>query len=328
MGVPSAVRPEGDYTIGWICVLAKEQTAAIMMLDEKHGDVNKQSNDPNTYSLGSIEGHNVVIACLPIGWGGSNTVATIAIWMTSTFPSIRLCLLVGIGSGIPPTVRLGDVVVGMPHDGFPGVAEWQLDRQDTYKKIAEMRHPPSVLVSALTKLESLHEMQGSNVSKYLATVKANERLAAKYLVSDALQDPLFEKDEIKNGSGINTGLKRMDSTQMTRPEPREHKIHYGLIVSTSIPIKDKVNRNNLSSTIGNNRLLCIDTEISNITTNFPCIVIRGICDYADEHRDACIGWQEPAAAVSATFAKEVLSTLAKADVACLPTIKSMGTSAF
>jgi hypothetical protein len=35
--------------------------------------------------------------------------------------------------------------------------------------------------------------------------------------------------------------------------------------------------------------------------SFPCLVIRGICDYADSHKND--GWQNYAAAVAATYAK-------------------------
>jgi hypothetical protein len=38
--------------------------------------------------------------------------------------------------------------------------------------------------------------------------------------------------------------------------------------------------------------------------NFPCLVIRGICDYADSHKNKM--WQEYAAATAAAFAKELL----------------------
>ncbi|KAJ5876446.1 NACHT nucleoside triphosphatase [Penicillium soppii] len=54
------------YTIGWVCALPKEQTAARAMLDEEHEPLPTPRNDHNAYTLGSIRGHNVVIACLPI----------------------------------------------------------------------------------------------------------------------------------------------------------------------------------------------------------------------------------------------------------------------
>ncbi len=44
--------------------------------------------------------------------------------------------------------------------------------------------------------------------------------------------------------------------------------------------------------------------ISPSVDSFPCIVIRGICDYADSHKNKM--WQEYAAAVAAALARELL----------------------
>src|SRR4029077_19999 len=94
-----------DYTVGWVCALPKEQTAALAMLDERHGDLPKPQNDDNMYTLGRIGKHNVVIACLPMGTVGNNKAATVAAHMVSTFPAIKFGLTVGIGGGVPPKVR-------------------------------------------------------------------------------------------------------------------------------------------------------------------------------------------------------------------------------
>ncbi|KAI2766184.1 hypothetical protein DTO012A8_8597 [Penicillium roqueforti] len=75
------------YTIGWVCALPKEQTAARAMLDEEHEPLPIPRNDHNSYTLGSIRGHNVVIACLPSM--GTNPAATVATSMINTFQSIR-----------------------------------------------------------------------------------------------------------------------------------------------------------------------------------------------------------------------------------------------
>ncbi|GAB1310131.1 Kinesin [Madurella fahalii] len=90
-----------DYTVGWICALSKEQTAATAMLDKRHVDLAKPHHDNNTYTLGSIGKHNVVIACLPEGRYGNNAAANVVTLLAGTFPSVRSCLLVGIGGGIP-----------------------------------------------------------------------------------------------------------------------------------------------------------------------------------------------------------------------------------
>jgi len=46
--------------------------------------------------------------------------------------------------------------------------------------------------------------------------------------------------------------------------------------------------------------------------NFPCIVIRGICDYADSHKNK--DWQKHAAVVAVAFTKELLSHVLPGDV--------------
>src|SRR5215469_7694619 len=103
-----------DYTVGWVCALPKELIAAAAMLDETHPDLPRPSNDHNAYTLGRISGHHVVLACLPKGEIGNNNAATVATQMIATFPSIKFGLMVGIGGGVPKTVRLGDVVVSIP----------------------------------------------------------------------------------------------------------------------------------------------------------------------------------------------------------------------
>ena len=40
---------------------------------------------------------------------------------------------------------------------------------------------------------------------------------------------------------------------------------------------------------------------------FPCVVIRGICDYADSHKNKI--WQPYAAATAAAYAKELLRVI-------------------
>ena len=46
--------------------------------------------------------------------------------------------------------------------------------------------------------------------------------------------------------------------------------------------------------------------------NFPCLVIRGICDYSDTHKKK--NWQPYAAATAAAYAKELLGVIAPVQV--------------
>ncbi|KAI1203053.1 hypothetical protein F5X97DRAFT_284729 [Nemania serpens] len=76
------------YTIGWICALHIELAAARSMLNTIHDNLDKISNDSNTYTLGSLYHHNVVIACLPTHRYGTNNAAVVASNICWTFPFI------------------------------------------------------------------------------------------------------------------------------------------------------------------------------------------------------------------------------------------------
>ena len=116
-----------DYTIGWLCALPFEFIAAKHMLDEEHAS----SKDTSTYALGQIGQYNVVIACLSVGRTKQKSVATVTNQLLSEYPSVQVCLVVGIGSGVPSTksdIRLGDVVVALRHEGHGGLI-WYEDKR-------------------------------------------------------------------------------------------------------------------------------------------------------------------------------------------------------
>ena len=113
-----------DYTVGWICALSTELAASQAMLDEEHPNLPLAENDMNTYTLGQIGPHNVVLACLPSGATGISAAATAAKDLLRSFPKVRFGLMVGVGSGVPSNpsedprkdIRLGDVVVSYSED--------------------------------------------------------------------------------------------------------------------------------------------------------------------------------------------------------------------
>jgi hypothetical protein len=53
-------------------------------------------------------------------------------------------------------------------------------------------------------------------------------------------------------------------------------------------------------------------EAAGLMDNFPCLVIRGICDYSDTHKNE--NWQQYAAATAAAYAKEVLGVILSVQV--------------
>jgi nucleoside phosphorylase len=341
-------RTHSDYTVGWVCALPKEQTAATAMLDHKHDDLPKPPNDHNTYTLGSIGKHNIVIACLPKGEIGTSSAATVATRMADTFPSIKIGLMVGIGGGIPPKVRLGDVVVSLPVGRYSGVVQWDLGKATEggkFEQTGSLNNPPASLRTALTKLETQHEMNGPKIAQYLDDLKNKwPNLALKYASCDHLWDPLDALDDPYRSrrwqiiysvlretilallrfllgwwalASMESGAEQVVGTTVNTAvngggrKARNMRVHYGLIASGNRVIKEATFRDRLNKDLGGH-VLCVEMEAAGLMNNFPCIVIRGICDYADSHKNK--DWQEYAAAVAAAFAKELLQYVQTSEV--------------
>ncbi|KAL6824588.1 ankyrin repeat-containing domain protein [Trichoderma sp. SZMC 28015] len=345
----SQVYSLSDYTIGWVCALSKEQTAATAMLDARHDDLPNPPNDPNAYTLGSIGKHNIAIACLPEGRYGNNAAASAAAHMVSTFPSLRFGLMVGIGGGVPSNeIRLGDVVVSKPDSRFSGVIQWDLGKIEQGRLIehtGSLNNPPTALLTALAKLRTKREMEGSRIPNHLATMGEKwPNLIAKYTRSQSLRDVLFadnyqhihdpstngppqviqtcdtetEEEEEEEEKAIDCRF--CDMTKARKRKPRATRIHYGLIASGNMVIKDAHFRNRLNERF-DSKILCVEMEAAGLMNDFPCLVIRGICDYADSHKNKA--WQEYAAAVAAAFAKELLLVLPSPAVEQMDTVTSI-----
>ena len=288
-----------DYTVAWISALPLELAEAIRALDEEHHGLPQHALDSNVYTLGSIGGLNVVMACLPAGQTGTNAAATVTTQMRSQFTSIRYCLLVGIGGGVPSPqsdVRLGDVVVSQPHLDRGGVVQYDFGKStpNGFERTGFLNAPPEILLSALSKIQATNVGPGSLSSHPLL-------LGASTILPDRpTSDLLF------NASYDHTGGASCDSCDTTqlvkRPERSNHYVHYGTIASGNQVIKAGVVRDQLSAKLGG--VLCFEMEAAGIMRNLPCLVIRGICDYADSHKTKL--WQPYSSAVAAAYAKKLL----------------------
>ncbi|KAM0189624.1 hypothetical protein ACHAPQ_010500 [Fusarium lateritium] len=322
------VLTHNDYTVGWVCALPKEQTAATAMLDSTHSPLSKPENDNNSYTLGSIGEHNIVIACLPKGMTGNVPAATVANSMVNTFPCIKFGLMVGIGGGVPSKknkIRLGDVVVSTPIGAYPGVVKWdsgKVNGIDKFERTGSLNNPPKSLLTALTLLETRHDMEGSRIPQYLEELKQkSSQLASKFLRTDSLQDLLFKSsyshveqpasDDDEEDDEEPESCQSCDKTMTVKRQPRKSLVHYGLIASGDKLVKHAAFRNQLNKELGGH-VLCVEMEAAGLVNEFPCLVIRGICDYADSHKND--DWQEYAAIVAAAFGKELLQYVQASDM--------------
>jgi nucleoside phosphorylase len=298
-----------DYTVGWICALSSELTAAMAMLDERHLPLSQDAQDHNTYKLGRIGEHNVAIACLPAEQLGNNPTATVAVQMQYSLTAIRLELMVGIGGGVPSAehdIRLGDVVVSNPGKRDSGVIQYDFGQtvaEGRFVHAGTLNRPPPIFLTAINILKATHDFCGLQLTDYLPVM--DTRLKSKYAYPGAENDILFEVEYDHVGGDRNCD--QCDKNELVSRLDRdgaEPVIHYGTITSGNQVMRHGRTRERLRLELG---VLCFEMEAAGLMNNFPCLVIRGICDYADSHKNK--RWQEYAAVMAAAYAKKLLSII-------------------
>lgn len=295
-----------DYAVGWICALAVEFAAAKAILDEQHPQLHQTEQDSNRYTLGRVGSHNVVITCLPAGSPGTNTATMVATQMLRTYQRIRFCLMVGVGGGVPSDshdMRLGDVAVGLKVTQYD---HGKTVQGGNFHKTNESSKPPSFLLAALTEIQSRHMMEGSHLSTHLSKVfEAYPPMATKFTYPGHQYDTLY-KPEYDHPEG-QFDCAQCEDIQLVRRMPRlsqDPMIHYGLIASGNQVMRHGATREKLRKQID---VICFEMEAAGLANVLPCLVVRGICDYSDSHKNKT--WQPYAAITAACYAKELLSEI-------------------
>ena len=310
------------YTVGWIAALPIERAAATAMLDERHDkpqNFSQHRSDTNSYTWGRMGEHNVVIASLTAGVYGTTSAATTASSLLASLPQIRIGLLVGIGGGIARPdngrdIRLGDVVVSNPHGATGGVVQYDLGKAKSNNKRERkdfLNMPPPVLLHVLANLQSEHYIAGPEVPKFLEEMwGANPRMVKSTKSVPGFVHQGFENDRLFKSSYDHAGAQgcgscdRNEEVQRDRRDSTDPEIHYGIIASGNTLIKDAATRDKIVEDVGE-ECLCVEMEAAGLMNHFPCLVIRGICDYADSHKNDL--WQRYASATAAAYGKEFLT---------------------
>jgi nucleoside phosphorylase len=318
------------YSVAWITALPKELAAAIAMLDERHNepaDFSIQHHvDSNSYSWGRIGKHNVVITSLPDGVYGTTSAAGTAMSLVSSLPHIKIGILVGIGGGHPnPSkgrdIRLGDIAVNHPTGTHGGIIQYDLGKTTSngWKLKGFLNGTPDVLRKALAALKAEHEMEDSQVPKIISDAmrKYPKMYNAKpgYKHQGSANDRLFES-EYKHVNGIDCSMCVNKEILRGNRASDDPEIHYGTILSGNTLVKDGTERDKIIKDVGEKEedCICFEMEAAGLMNSFPCLVIRGICDYADTHKND--QWQEYAAITAAAYAKELLGYVSGAELQC------------
>lgn len=307
------------YTVAWIAALYIERAAAAALLDELHDEPQgflQHPTDHNAYTWGRMGKHNIVIASLAAGVYGNVSAATTASSLLSSMPQIRIGLLVGIGGAIPRPdenrdIRLSDIVVSQPDGATGGVVQYDLAKAKPNNKQERkdfLNMPPPVLLHALGKLQAEHESEEPMVSAFLSKMLRDKPRMSKSrhgYIHQGVENDCFYLASYEHGSAPD--CRECDSNKQVQRDVRDStdpEIHYGIIASGNTLVKDAATRDRIVEHIGEN-CLCVEMEAAGLMNHFPCLVIRGICDYADSHKND--HWQRYASATAAAFAKELLS---------------------
>lgn len=275
-GIP-APRSRNDFKVAILCALPLEADAVEALFDRRWDDdgdrFGRALGDPNAYSTGLIGAHNVVLVHMP-GMGKSHG-AAVAAHCRSSFPAISLALVVGICGAAPSTpegrqIYLGDVVIssGLVQHDFGRQGMDGFVRKETV--LDNLGRPNLQIRSLMSKLQSR---------------SARKRL--RHRLQEHLSVVTAEIDAEPGYGG---------STRAVQPT-----VHIGLVASGDQVMKSEQVRNKL---INEEDVIAFEMEAAGVWDTFPCIVIKGVADYADRHKTKHL--QRHAAATAASCAKAFL----------------------
>ncbi|KAJ5358056.1 hypothetical protein N7541_005214 [Penicillium brevicompactum] len=231
-----------DYFVGIVCALPLELLAVRALFDQAHPQLPRSAGDSNHYALGSIGSHRVVAACLPDGEYGTNSAADVASNLKRSFRSVKFCLLVGIGGGVPSSendIRLGDVVVSKPTGTNPGVIQYDMGKaleNGIFEQNGVLQPPPRVVMTAISNLRSDPDAPEAPLQRSIEQIAACKR---EYRHPGPEKDRLYSSaypHPLNNATCDSCSVSHVTSRK-SRPD-NHPRIHYGLIASGNSVMKD------------------------------------------------------------------------------------------
>jgi nucleoside phosphorylase len=268
-----------DYKVGWICALPAELIASGAMLDEEHETLDRVGTDTNSYILGRIGKHNVVLACLPAGRYGTVSAAAVAVRMLASYRSVEFGLMVGISGGAPSKkypICLGDVVVSNPCEQHSGVVafDWgRLMESGILQRTGSLNRPPQIVMTALPSLMRKVSFDPHLLDKRLSMSRFPDKDheipdSFDYKYQGQEHDQLFKAEypHVRDEYGedwptcARCGVVELEERpDRSSPHPR---VFYGTIASSDKVMKDAATRDRLRDELG---VLCFEMEAARAT---------------------------------------------------------------
>ncbi|CEL11460.1 hypothetical protein ASPCAL14562 [Aspergillus calidoustus] len=329
------MRPKSrnDFAIAIICALPLEADAVETLFDEHYDQLGKyygkRQGDANAYINGRIGKHDVVLCYMP--GMGKRSAAGVAANLRVSYVGIKLALVVGIcgGAPSPPEYReifLGDVIIS------DSVVEYDFGRQypgGFLRKtgVKETGRPGLEIQTLLNgfRAENNHRNLRNQTQHYL---KALQQRGAKWCrpqISDILfrasyvhkhcssaspaSCSCFESDSVEKicDKALEKDCDELccDSGQQIRQrevsEANQTSVYIGTVASADTVMKSGEHRDEI---VRREKVIGFEMEGAGVWDHVPCIIIKGVCDYADSHKNKL--WQAYAAAAGASAAKALL----------------------
>jgi nucleoside phosphorylase len=317
--------------------LAREFDAVQDSFDERYNftDYGKQRGDANFYCTGRIGKHNIVLVCLPEM--GKRNAASIASTLRISFAKIELALLVGVCGGVPfpspdTEIILGDVIIGtkvIEYDfgkQYPGGFQLKGNFIETIGRAdRDIRSILSVLNTKIIKDEfqerhlcHLMDLQKlRNTWRYPGIKKdrlfKRECLHKHYghspetgpacALCQSNQDFICDKALKSDCDALGCTGEVVQREQLKKSDPRP-RTHLGSFASGDTVMKSSKHRDRLVEKTG---ISGFEMEAAAISDSLRCVIIKGVSDYSDSHKNDI--WQNYAAATAASCAKAFIEIL-------------------
>ncbi|KAF1345612.1 purine and uridine phosphorylase [Lizonia empirigonia] len=301
-----------SFTIGWICPLPLEKEAARLVLDEEYPQEEVQYQ--NAYYLGGRIGKHKVVMGVQRGIG-LEYATSLAERMRAGFPNIRHFLLVGIAGGVPrygpagavSEIVLGDVVVSSPRGNHGGVLQYDRGAWKGQGRLNFRGHTngvPGDLLAAVNNFRA-DGWSKTNIAEVLKQMrlKLDEQRKHQYDDPGVDADRLFQDTYEHQGTELDDCSACCDARYIISRSARGEgakrsvdnpSVHFGNIASSNQLQISAVERNRVRR---EHDAICFEMEAAGVMNEYSCVVVRGICDYADSHKNK--GWQNYAAATAA-----------------------------
>ncbi|KAF5672111.1 zinc finger protein [Fusarium circinatum] len=326
-----------SFRVAIVCALPREADAVTLLFDEFWDDTDddQRDADPNTYITGRIGRHNVVLAILP-GMGTTSAAAATAN-LTASYSSLRLALLVGICGGIPrvgnKNAFLGDVVMSR------SIVQYDYGRQHPGHFVIKSRiedslgRPNTEIRSMLAVFDTEHMAKKlkDDAGGYLQDLQKaaqEQQRQAMYHYPGESEDSLYPPEYLhrhrewcstcadnlsvmceaaSTSSCVDVGCNPSELVARSRTVNGSGsasfapEIFIGRIGSGNTVMKSGLDRDRIAADCG---AIAFEMEGAGAWDQVPCIVVKGICDYSDSHKNKV--WQDFAAATAASVAKAIL----------------------